>query len=162
MDELKGYERLEGFGNFESGIVKVEAYFSVRWSHQYSSVVVEKFPTRDVFASGLGNHKEWHLKGKLNDGRSIRARGMILEHYEKDVKKKEDSTVTKTRVKTLADHKALKDQRQKIRESLGLQRPKVVDEGAKADIYAQLGFKGKKGKDSETAKSVKEAMGFGR
>jgi hypothetical protein len=79
MSELMGDETLEGFGNFKSGSVKVEATFSVRWRPQYSSVVVEKFPTKDAFATGLGSPKEWHLKGKLNDGRGIRARGMILE-----------------------------------------------------------------------------------
>jgi hypothetical protein len=78
MSELMSHERLEGFGNLKSGSIKVGVDFSVSWNSQYSSVVVDQFPTRDAFGGSVGN--EWHLKGKLNDGRVICARGMILVH----------------------------------------------------------------------------------
>ena len=79
MYELMGHERLSGVGEFNSGTMKIAANFSVLWNPQCSSIVVENLPQKDVLISLFGGQPEWNLKGRLEDGRAIRARGMILE-----------------------------------------------------------------------------------
>lgn len=80
MYEIMGHEQLSGVGEFNSGTMKIAAPFSVLWNPQCSSIVVENFPQKDVLISLFGGQPEWNLKGRLEDGRAIRAPGMILEH----------------------------------------------------------------------------------
>ena len=80
MYESIGHEKHSGVGEFISGNIRIEASFSILWSPQYSSVLVENLPKKDTLVPLLGSQLEWNLKGKLEDGRTVRARGMILEH----------------------------------------------------------------------------------
>lgn len=77
--EAMGHEQLSGVGEFNSGTMKIAARFSVLWNPQSSSIVVENLPQKDLLISLFGGQPEWNLKGRLEDGRAIRARGMILE-----------------------------------------------------------------------------------